>query len=184
VTLVRTAAPAALPISLIEARAIARLDGQEDDAVLAAYLRSATEAAERYLGMSLITSTWQYSPPGFLWLRCIPAIRLPIAPVQAVTQITYVDQLGDTQVMDPELYLVTGIGDVARISMAPGQSSPSMLHRPEALTITFTAGYGDDWNAVPEPIRTAIGEAVRHLYDGCGHGLPEHLLQPYRIIAI
>jgi hypothetical protein len=40
----------------------------------------------------------------------------------------------------------------------------------EAITIDFTAGYGDSWNDVPEPIRTAIGLRVQELWDGCRSG--------------
>ena len=86
-----------------------------------------------------------------------------------------------SQVLDPERYVVTGMGDVARISLAQGHSWPATRWHDEAITIDFVAGFGDSWNDVPEPIRAAIGEAVRGMFDGCGPVVPEELVQPYRV---
>ena len=79
------------------------------------------------------------------------------------------------------VYTVTGIGDVARISLAQGQSWPATRWHDEAVTVDFIAGFGPDWNSVPEPIRAAIGEAVRSMFDGCGPVVSEELVQPYRV---
>jgi uncharacterized phiE125 gp8 family phage protein len=149
--------------------------------VIAGYLRTATQAAEDYLGRALITSIWEYKVDHFPPCHWDNGIRIPLAPVQAVTEITYLDTTGAPQVLDPERYAVTGLPDAALITTAPGQSWPTLLWRHEAVTVSFVAGYGDSWNNVPEPIRTAIGEQVRNLYDGCGNGVVEHLLQPYRM---
>jgi uncharacterized phiE125 gp8 family phage protein len=177
--LTRTVAPEHLPISMAEARAYARVD-EGDDALLASYVRSATDQVEQSLGLALITSTWEYSPHEFLFSHCTTAVRLPISPVQSVSQITYLDTLGDSQVLNSERYTVYGLGDVARIGIASGQTWPSMDHRHEVLTVTFVAGFGSDWNAVPQPIRQAIGELVRSYYDGCASGMVEELLMPWR----
>jgi uncharacterized phiE125 gp8 family phage protein len=179
-SLVRITPPASLPLSLQEVTAMARLDG-EDPPLIAGYLRAATDHVEQYLGRALITSSWQYSTD------CFPlygfGIRIPIAPVQDVTEVRYVDLAGNVQVLSPEVYVVSGLGDVARIHLAGGQSWPSIRHQPEAVTIDVVAGYGDDWNAVPEPIRSAIAAATRDLFDGCSSGV-EEILQPYRIIPV
>jgi uncharacterized phiE125 gp8 family phage protein len=103
------------------------------------------------------------------------------APVQAVTEIRYIDVAGDVQVLPTSTYVITGIVDVGRISLAQGQSWPAVRWHDEAVTIDFVAGYGDHWNAVPEPIRAGIGEAVRALFDGCGPALPAEMLVPYRV---
>jgi hypothetical protein len=43
-------------------------------------------------------------------------------------------------------------------------SWPSVTARADAVTIEFTAGYGDAGSDVPEPIRTAIALAVGHIH--------------------
>ena len=128
-SLIRITAPAALPISLQEAKAIVRLDGQDDDALVMAYARTATEAAEQYLGRSLITQVWEYKVDHFPPCHWDNGIRIPLAPVQAVTEITYLDTTGATQLLDPERYVVTGLPDAALISLAPGQLWPALLWR-------------------------------------------------------
>jgi hypothetical protein len=64
-TITRITPPAVLPISLLEAKAIARLDGNDDDAFIAGLVRTAVDHVEQYLGMSLITSTWQQTEARF-----------------------------------------------------------------------------------------------------------------------
>ena len=130
--------------------------------------------------MALITSSWRFHRSHFPW-PWNEAIRVPLAPVQAVTEIRYLDTAGVVQVLDPAVYTVTGIGDVARISLAQGQSWPATRWHAEAVTIDFVAGFGDSWNDMPEPIRAAIGEAVRSMFDGCGPVVSEELVQPYRV---
>jgi uncharacterized phiE125 gp8 family phage protein len=173
--------PSVLPLSLAEAKAIARLD-DEDDALVAAFLRTATEQVEQHLGRALIISTWQYNVDHFP-RRYGETIRIPIAPVQSVDEIRYVDLAGAVQTLDSSVYTISGIGDVARVGLAYGQSWPSTGCQAKAITIDLTAGHGDDWNAVPESIRTAICETVRGLYDGCRPAIDE-MLQPWRVMPV
>ena len=61
--LIQITPPAVVPLSLAEAKAHARIDGAEDDALVAGYIRSATASIEAYLGMALITSSWRCHSP-------------------------------------------------------------------------------------------------------------------------
>ena len=136
------------------------------------------------MGRSLITQVWEYKLDTFPWGSWDNGIRIPLAPVQSVDEVRYLDLDGAEQVLDPVRYQVSGLPDAALISVASGQSWPALLWQREAITITFTAGYGDSWNSVPEPIRTAIGEQLRTLYDGCDNGSAEQLMQPWRMYPI
>jgi len=181
--LIRTAPPAVLPISLAEVKAITRLDGDEaGDAVIAGYLRAATEWVEARLGRALIASGWEYTLRHFPPCWDMP-IRLPIAPLLSVTEIRYLDVAGVQQVLDPATYVVAG-GDLGRISLAHGKSWPAVWWQDNAVTIAFQAGYGPYWDSVPEPIRSAIVEVVRGLFDGCAPSGAEELLELYRILQI
>jgi uncharacterized phiE125 gp8 family phage protein len=185
VSLVQITPPAVLPISLAEAKAIARLDGTDevDDAMVVGFIRAATEWVEQRLGRALITSTWRFYVSHFpcAWGQII---RIPLAPVQSVDEIRYIDVAGVEQVLAPVSYLVHGIGDVARIALAPNKTWPPTRWQDEAIAITFTAGFGPDWNSVPEPVRTAIAEVVRGLYDGCAPSMADELLEPYKVWAV
>jgi uncharacterized phiE125 gp8 family phage protein len=171
--------PGSLPISLAEAKAGARLDGLDDqDALIAGHIRTAVDhldGANGVLGRCLIRQTWEFR------LSCFPAvIKLPLPPLAEVVSITYLDPAGAQQTLDPADYTVAGIGSDGTIRPAPGKSWPSAQAVPEAVRVTFAAG-ADDHNGVPEPLRAAIGEMVRALYDGCDAGQAvRDLITPYR----
>jgi uncharacterized phiE125 gp8 family phage protein len=183
-SLVQITPPAALPISLAEAKALARLDDDAtDDAMIAGYIRAATSWIEQRLNRALISLVWELRVRHFP-VRSDEVLRLPLPPLLSVDQITYLDALGAEQTLDPSVYVVRGIGDYGEVWRASNMSWPTVLWDAEAIRIRFTAGYGSDWSAVPEPVRHAIGGMVRGLYDGCSDGQAEELLGPYRVIAV
>jgi uncharacterized phiE125 gp8 family phage protein len=150
--LMRISAPAAPVISLAEIRAQARVDDDNtlEDALLAGYIRSAQDYVEQQLGKVLITSTWTYTlswfPPGLF------SIRIPLEPIQSVDEISYVDTSGVTQIMPTTDYALFGHG---QLLPAYGKTWPS-TRCPSDVVIRVTAGFGDDHNSVPEPIRQSV----------------------------
>ena len=101
--LIRTVAPAVLPVSLAEVKAGANLDGSEDDAKIAGLIRTAVERSTGQTGrssVSLITATWEMRMdcfPGFSfwpyrhstrWEATFrppyTEIEIPLPPLQAV----------------------------------------------------------------------------------------------------
>ena len=58
--LVMTAAPAAEPIGLAEAKAHLRIDADDEDTLLTALIVAARLFVERTLGLALITQGWSY----------------------------------------------------------------------------------------------------------------------------
>lgn len=182
-SLVRITSPAVLPLSLAEVKSAARLEGMdEDDALVASYLRSAVEqldGAAGILGMCLISQQWRLTIDRF---PISGVITIPLPPLQSVDALTYVDAAGDEQsILD---YTVYGIGAPwqARLSHAFNGGWPTARRQDSAITVTFTAGYGDSWNDVPHPIRQAITVMVAAAYDGCPRAEEvDSLLGPYRM---
>jgi uncharacterized phiE125 gp8 family phage protein len=185
---IRTVAPAVLPLSLAEVRAQCRLtddDGTDEDALLIAYLRSATEYAERHTGLSLISSTWKQTFQAWphhtvspwrsytytsAWWSTTAALDLPLRrrPLQSVSSIVYLDGDGLEQTLDPSVYRVLGVGEDKRdgsIRLGYSQMWPVLQQDPEAVTVTYKAGFGDDHNAVPEQIRLAIMLLVAYWFN-------------------
>jgi uncharacterized phiE125 gp8 family phage protein len=161
---IRTVPPAALPLSLAELKAWCRFDLDEEDAVLAGLIRAATEEVERYTGLALITSTWRQTSS--TWPTTAERWILRRRPVQTVS-ITHMDSSGSpvgTPIdLDPSIYRVLRLGSdtvPAEVSLAYGAVWPVAYTDPEAIAITYVAGYGDDHNAVPELIRQAIAMAA------------------------
>jgi uncharacterized phiE125 gp8 family phage protein len=167
---IRTVPPAALPVSLAELKAHLRVDESHEDASIMGYCRAAVEHVERYTGMGLITQTWKQTYSAFPRAEdrregasfdtpSSRVMRLWRRPVQAVPSIEYLDGAGVTQTLDPSVYEVAGANwsmTQPWIALASGKSWPATYVSPQAITVTYRVGFGDDHNAVPELIRHAI----------------------------
>jgi uncharacterized phiE125 gp8 family phage protein len=143
--------PTAAPISVAELKAQCRVDSTDQDALLAGYIKAATDFVEEHTGQKLLTQTWAWSVNDFPW-RCGGYIALPLAPVQSIVDITYLDPAGAPQVLSPGVYAFRG----DRITLAPGATWPSVFYGLDVITITFVAGFGPDHNYVPEALRQAV----------------------------
>jgi uncharacterized phiE125 gp8 family phage protein len=160
--LVMTAGPAAEPISLAEAKAHLRIDGNDEDALLASLIAAARMAVERTLSLALITESWSLYLDG--WPRS-GTIVLPIQPAQAVTAVRVYDPDDEPATVNSETYSVDVLSEPARLVLSAGavQLSPARLLN--AFEVAFTAGYGDEASDVPEPLRHAIKLLVAHWFE-------------------
>lgn len=155
--------PATEPVSVDEVKAQLRVDYAEEDGLIAAYISSARETLERLMWQAFITQTLA------LTLDAWPAgdvIRLPRPPLQAVSAVTYITQDDVEHTLDPGAYIVDITTKPGRVVLRSGHSWPSAsLRSAAAVKVTYTAGYGDAADAVPEPIRLAIRLLAAHWYE-------------------
>ena len=157
--------PASAVSLLTEARIHLRLgdDTGHDDRILA-MLDGLVDDVEADTGRQLLTATWDYVLDGFPW-----KIELPKPPVQSVTSITYTDEAGDSQTVSSSTYVVTKPGGVtgqrATISLASGQSWPTVLDQPDVVTVRFVSGYGASAVSLPKAIRLALFFGLEDLFD-------------------
>ncbi len=190
--LVMTAAPAAEPISLAEAKAHLRVDSDDEDALLGSLIVAGRAFVEKTLARALITQEWS------LYLDAWPrggTVMLPIAPVQEVTAVRVYDPGDMPTDVDEDSYSVDALSEPARLLLSAGgmQLLPARLLN--AYEVAFTAGYGDEASDVPEPIRQAIKLLVAHWFEHrepvvLGEALQEvpatiaSLLSPYRRVRL
>jgi uncharacterized phiE125 gp8 family phage protein len=126
--------------------------------------RQGLDGEDGYLGRALNTQTWQLMLPGFPWHHhhngCV--IVMPLPPLQQINSISYIDEAGVSQVLDPSQYM---LNQGARPFLVPqfGKVWPNTRAQPDAVTIEFIAGYGPNGSDVPEPIRAAIAIEVNKL---------------------
>jgi len=164
-TLTRIAAPEADPVSLAEVREQVRINSVDEDAVIARMIAAAVgrcDGPDGMIGRALITQTWR------LTLDAFPAeIEIPLPPLQSVSSIIYLDGGGAEQTLSASVYQVIGVGgrDPARIHPAYGESWPATRAQPEAVAVTFVAGYGAGAADVPAAIRHEIEKAAADLYE-------------------
>ncbi len=132
-----------------------------EDVDVVALLTAAREWVEKRLARALITQTWRYTIDRFP--GCL-TIELPRPNLLTVSSITYVDNDGATQTMSTNDYAVDTDHFPGRIILAYGASWPSTREHPNAVTITYTAGYGATRASVPAPIKAAIKLRLSDLY--------------------
>lgn len=155
----RTVAPLVPPVTAAEAKKHLSLVGSDHDDLVSRLIEAATEAAEWITWRALITQSWRLTLPAFpcrLWI--------PRPPLQSVTAITYIDTDGQEQTLDSELYTVASDAEPAYVVAAYGASWPATRCTPEAVRVTFVAGYGGESSAVPQRVRQAILLLVGHWF--------------------
>lgn len=163
----RTEEPEEEPVSLADAKAHAKVDVDDDDALIAVYIQAAREIVENYTGRALITQTWAIYLDRFP-MDCDPdgeAIVLPWPPLAAVVAIQSISPSGTVLVgMDPADYTADVHAQPGRVVPAYGLSWPDTKAVPNAVEVQFTAGYGAAAD-VPAALRLAILELVTDMYD-------------------
>jgi len=189
--LVITAAPAAEPISVAEAKAHLRIDADDEDALIASLIVAGRTLIERNLGLALVTQGWSYFLDHWPERGCI---SLPLTPVQAVSAVTVYDEDGGASVLDASSYAVDVLSAPARLTLT--SATPSVGTRLfNAFEVAFTAGYGDAASDVPQPVRQAVLLLVAHWFEhrepvefGAGPqqvpAIVAGLLQPYRRVRL
>lgn len=202
-------APAVTPVSLDEVKAHLRVDDDTEDALLTAMIAGAANAAELYLGRSLITQTlrltldrWPVNGVGpdvtfdGPWINGPRAVELARPPVQSIASVTVYDEDDQASVVDPTVYrLANGSNDRARLVLRKGQAWPAGTRITDAIEIDYVAGYGDTTADAPEPIRQGLLALIGVWYehrDGAGwasQGSPlpvgaVSLWRPFRLIGL
>lgn len=163
---VQTVTPGTDPVSLTELRAHTRVDADDDDASLAAYVAAATRHVENLSGQRLITQTWTQSFSGLA-----DRLYLDIAPVSAVTGITYYDTNNASQTLTSSLYRLQKAREGAYVEQDSGSTYPDTYVRADAVTVTMTAGYGAP-AATPRELRQAIMLIAAQWYESREDAMP------------
>lgn len=164
------AAPAIEPVTVEEAKAHCRISVNDEDALLTRLIKVGRSMVEERTQRALITQTWDAKYDAWPCVGLGGAFELPLAPLQSVTSITYVDTDGTTQTWDSASYQVSApsgpIADRGRVALAYGYYFPVLRTLTlDAVRIRFVCGYGTAASSVPEDLRTAILFLVHEMYD-------------------
>lgn len=182
--------PAKEPVTLPDVKLHLRVDGTDDDDLIAALIITAREHVESVTRRKLLTQTWDYSIPDW---PSSDAFKLPWGNLTAVTSVKWKDTVGtETTLTATTHYLVETNGtECGRIVLPYGVSWPSgTLYPSNPITVRFVCGCASE-ETVPYPIKAAIKLFVTKLYESRGEdtiGQTVHedtavlmLLWPYRI---
>jgi len=158
-SIVIDAAPEKEPITLEFTKSQLNVYHDSDDTLLQSYIGVARNLVEKRLSRALITQTWDWSFRSFS-----DEMFIPLAPLQSITSVSYIDENGATQVLSSAVYDVDVGVEPGIVRLAYSQSWPSVRDVANAVTIEFVSGYGLNPNNVPFVIRQALVLYVGHLY--------------------
>lgn len=178
--------PTSEPITVDEQQTWSRITDEAESAHLEALIRGARVHVEQYLQRALLTQTLVERYDCFPW-----EFELQRAPVQSITSLQYIDVAGTTQTISASDYYSDLVSTPARICPAVNYTWPSTFDRPNAVILTYVAGWTDA-ESVPQPIKMAISMLVDHWYENrapyiVGQTVTEMpmtvtaLLSPYRV---
>lgn len=174
--------PASEVISLATAKAHLKMDDTDaDDALIEAIITAARQHVEQMCATALIQQTITEKFPCF----SSRGMALSISPVAEVSAVQYLDGAGTLQTLSTDVYGVNTFTKPGSIYLRYGQLFPLTRDEPNAVTVTYTAGYGEASGDIPKPIMQAILLMVGDMYqnrEDTVKRLPtaaEYLLRPY-----
>ncbi|MDW9899114.1 hypothetical protein GOB10_25750 [Sinorhizobium meliloti] len=138
--------PPTEPVTVADAKRQSVVLHDDDNALFEALIAAARDHVERYCGTPLATQTIEVKCDSF----CDMA-RLPLAPAQSVTSISYVDTDGATQALATSVYEERFDGLEAAIVTKYGQHWPA-IHPGSRIILTAVVGYAD----LPASIKHAM----------------------------
>lgn len=174
-------------VDIDTAKAHLRVDHNDDDTLIAAYIAAACahiDGPGGWLNAAIGAQTLELRRDSFIDRRC-DSIDLPFSPVREVVSVKYLDADGVEQTADPTSYV---LASDAVLHPAYGTSWPSPRYTADAVRIRYDAGY----EQAPEAVVAAVLLMVGDLYqrresttDGSATAVPmstsvENLLAPYR----
>lgn len=163
--LTQTVAPTAEPVTRDEVKLHLRQTVSLEDSLIDLFIKMARDWAETETHRQFMLATYTlqldafpgtgYGFHGHSHSRSgstFPGeIRLPLPPLSSVTSVAYVDTAGDSQTLTVTTdYVVDSSALIPRIVPAWGTTWPSTRHQPNAVTVTYIAGYADAATVPPE----------------------------------
>jgi uncharacterized phiE125 gp8 family phage protein len=139
---------AELPVSIDELKMLLRLEHSLEDALLATLLRTATDAAEQYLGQVLLQRAFEQR-----WTRDGgAAVKLQRGPLVQVLSV----MLNGTALAATDFTVTASAQGENNMQILPVDAGE--------VRVQFVAGMAADWNAIPEAVRFGILRHAAHLY--------------------
>jgi uncharacterized phiE125 gp8 family phage protein len=147
-------------IELSDMKLYLKVDTDDDDTLITALIKAAVNIAEKKMNCDLLTATYE---------NCRDDIdqdlTLRRGPFYSVDKIEYLHDEVYKSLDDSYFVVPTGgiYGRVYEIEMPE-----SFDDHPEAIKITFKAGFGSSAASIPEDILTGIKAHVAYMYENRG----------------
>ena len=168
VSLQRAAGAEVEPVSIEELAAFCRITDAADEAQLKVLGIAARQRVEDLTGRALTEQSWVLQAPDWHHLydcRDARTIYFDRTPLVSIDSVQYFDAVTETlTTWDAANYHVLTGFEPGRLVRDADSSWPDVDDRPDAVQITFTAGY-DDPDDVPQHYAHAVRFLTRHFWD-------------------
>ena len=154
--------PIVEPITVEEVKDFARIDGNDEDAMIETFVVTARHAAELYTGRAFISQSVRL----VLDEWNLRALDLPMPPLISVTNVQTVDEDDSTTDFDSAKYYVVTESIPGKVVIKNDYALPSNDVRTSGgYRVNYIAGYGTTPSSVPRAIRTALLLWVTEIYE-------------------
>lgn len=162
----RVALPDELPVDLqyLQCEVLRVADLNAEYTYIDSIVRASTDAAEQATQRALIPQTWEMVLsrfPRWEW-------KLERPPVISISSLVYFDEDGAQQslTVSPAMFRIVESGHYRKASLIPlaGEVWPATQCRPDAVTVTYRAGYEDETDPTFSLIKAGIGLMAGELY--------------------
>lgn len=164
-SLTRTAGPLVEPVSVADAKAHLRVDGDEDNLYIASLISAAREWVESYLDRTLIHTQWTLRLETLGEEIELPRPPMATAAAHTAVAVTYTLESGETATLSTQTYRVDRNSTPGEITPVYGQTWPAHRIDDNSVSVTWWAGYGPSGTDVPAAIRHAMLMLVAFWYD-------------------
>lgn len=157
---------AELPVTLEAARyQLRNEDLSYDDEHVRRLIKAVADEIERTYGLALLTQTIVQYHSQFPDNSSTPML-FRISPLVSVTHVKYLDPDGVEQTWSSDEYTTGPYNMTSFLLPKPGKNWPTdvALHLPNAVRITYSAGFGASASYIPATINMAMLNKISDLY--------------------
>jgi len=161
--------PATRPVTAQEVKQQVGTDPDIGNPYIETVIDAVTRVCERYTRRAFITQTHELILDRFprreraeypWWLDTVfnfaDAVRIPYPQLQSVDSVTTFDYANQTSTLSADAYFVNTRSEPGTIVPTQLNTWPTEVLPEAGVVIRYTAGYGDDAEDVPAPLRAAI----------------------------
>lgn len=155
-----------LPVAIEDARAQLRMDDlRHDDEYLMLLIRAQCDIIERSYQCSLLNKTVTENHRQFPLSSITPMVIAGLWPIGSITSVQYYDSAGTLQTWASSEYTTNISSGCVTIMPKSNYTYPSDLAvRPDAVQITYVAGYGTSSASIPDSVRLGLLSRIGRAY--------------------
>ncbi len=153
-------APTAPAVTLEDAKRNLRIDGNELDALVMAWVQGVTDHAEHLMGRAILSQVWRLTVDS--WRE---PIALPRPPLLTVLAVRLREADGHWKQVAPERYLADADREPALLHWLAGAPLPQLDPTMGAVQIDYLCGYGPDPASTPPAIRLYLLAKLAEQFD-------------------